>query len=127
MQYQQIPEQPQYTQQTGYQTVPPQYNPQPYIVQPNVDQQEIKSSYSGNNESTTSALLFALGFLCCCVWCYGWCQYRHSTNDQARMFAILSMVFFLVSTIIIVISIGFSFVMIFISVAAAAATTVDPY
>ncbi|BFU25629.1 hypothetical protein CL6EHI_069450 [Entamoeba histolytica] len=130
MQYQQLPEHPEYSQQTAqqYQTVPPQYNPQPYVVQPNVDQQENKSIYSENNESNTSAILFALGFLCCCVWCYGWCQYRHSTNSQARMFAVLSMVFFIVSTVIIVISIGFSIVMIIISVAlAAAATTVDPY
>ncbi|ELP83867.1 hypothetical protein EIN_127370 [Entamoeba invadens IP1] len=109
---------PQYVQYTQpmMQTPPQQYQqvpvhqgqhiPQPEIFVPSYQPQQ-KVNTTNQNDSMTSAMFFALGFLLCCLWIMGYCRYRKSTDAQARSFAVLSLVFFIISTIIVVFVVGF--------------------
>ncbi|ELP90194.1 hypothetical protein EIN_482480 [Entamoeba invadens IP1] len=114
MTYQQQPQYAQYIQPI-IQT-PPQYQqapvqpiqliPQSEIIVPSY-QSEQKVNVTNQNDSMMSAILFGFGFLLCCLWLVDYCKYRNSKDVQARSIALVSFVFFIISTVFTIFVVGY--------------------
>ncbi|ELP89917.1 hypothetical protein EIN_473250 [Entamoeba invadens IP1] len=65
-----------------------------------------QSSQNTDEADTTSSLIFfILGFFCYCIWIVAFCKFKNSGNATARMFGIISLVFFIISIISTVIAV----------------------
>ena len=58
-------------------------------------------------DNSNSLCLMITGLFCCCVWYANYFNYRYSNSHRARIFSKLSLIFALITTIVIFLLIGF--------------------
>ncbi|ELP91481.1 hypothetical protein EIN_144110 [Entamoeba invadens IP1] len=94
-----------YPQQPVYNQPPPQV-----YVAPTAQAPVVKTKSNDDADLISSLLFFVLGFFCCCIWIVVYRKFKHSGNDSARMFAIISLVFFIISFITSILAVIILFV-----------------
>ncbi|ELP91480.1 hypothetical protein EIN_143900 [Entamoeba invadens IP1] len=98
---------PQYQPPPQYQQQNTQQYQQPSVYVPTYQPTASKVSQGDMNDSSTSILYFALGFICFCIWIAGYCRFKNSTDSSAKTFAVLSLVFFIISLLVLLVCMGF--------------------